>query len=376
MKVIVAMDSFKGSLSSLEAGIAVKEGIQRAKPDAEVTVKPLADGGEGTVDALLEGLGGEKIILQAYGPMGSKVTASYGLLPGQQTAVMEMASVCGLTLVPEECRNPLTANTFGLGEMILDALDRGVTEFIIGIGGSATNDGGMGMLHALGYEFTDENNQVVEDGGGFLYKIKKISDKNVRKELKNCHFRIACDVVNPLYGAEGATYTFGPQKGAGAPELEILEEGMINFAEIAAGFTGKDQCRREGAGAAGGLGFAFLSFLDGKLCKGINLIMEAVGLEGDIREADYVITGEGRLDGQTAMGKAPAGVAGMAKKYGRKVIAFAGCVTRDARECNNYGIDGYFPTVRGITTLEEAMRKENAIDNIKDTVEQVFRLLP
>lgn len=373
MKIVVAMDSFKGSLTSMEAGNAVKEGIQRVSKNPRIIVKPLGDGGEGTVEALLSGMGGRRIYKKVSGPSGEPVEAMYGILADKKTAVMEMAQAAGITL----CRNknPMTATTFGVGEMILDAMDKGCVEFLIGIGGSATNDGGMGLLTALGYEFLKEDEGIAGQGGGSLKDIVKISAGKVPARLAECRFKIACDVNNPLCGPLGATYVYGPQKGATEAVLKELEAGMRNYAALTKAFTGTDYSEHPGAGAAGGLGFCFLSYLKGQMIPGIEMVMKAVKLEEDIKDADYVITGEGRLDGQSGMGKAPVGVAGLAKKYNKKVIAFAGSVTKEAAECNRRRIDAFFPIVRGITTLEEAMNPLNAKENLRETAEQVFRLL-
>lgn len=389
MKVIIAIDSLKGSLTSMEAGQAIKEGILKAKPDALVSIKPLADGGEGTTDALIDGLGGKRVDLTVTGPMGVPVNCYYGILedtaatdshsPNSKTAVMEMAQAAGITLVPSMQKNPLVATTYGVGEMILHAIDNGCRSFIIGIGGSATNDGGIGMLKALGYEFLDESGNDVGEGGQALSKIHTIKSNNVNKNISLCNFKIACDVTNPLYGENGATYIYGPQKGVTEDMKETLDQGMAHFALQTAMLFGVNHALTPGAGAAGGLGFAFLSYLNGELTPGIDLILDAVGLEEELL-ASYndnliVITGEGRLDHQTAMGKAPVGVARLAKKHGAKVLAFAGAVTKDASSCNDAGIDAFFPIIRSVTTLEEAMNPENARENMIATVEQVFRLL-
>jgi glycerate kinase len=375
MKVVVAIDSMKGSLSSMEAGNAIKEGILRVKPNAEIVVKPLADGGEGTTDALLEGLVGEKVSVTVTGPMGKSVETYYGYLNEKMLAIMEMASAAGITLVNDLEKNPMLATTFGLGEMIKHAILKGSRHFIVGIGGSATNDGGVGMLMALGYEFLDENGQKVREGARDLDKITHISDENIMKELKECKFQVACDVNNPLCGPNGATFVFGPQKGVTEEMKKGLDEAMRNYARVSEKFTGKKCSEARGAGAAGGLGFGFLEFLNAELTPGIDLILKTIELEKEIIDADYVITGEGRLDFQTAMGKVPVGLAKLAKKYNKKVIVFAGSITKEAKECNNVGIDAFFPIVRGVTTLEEAMNPENAKENMKDAVEQVFRLL-
>lgn len=375
MKVVIAIDSLKGSLTSMEAGLAIKEGILKAKPNTDIIIKPLADGGEGTTDALIEGLNGERIGLTVTGPMGTPVNCYYGLLKETNTAVMEMASAAGITLVPSDQKNPLTATTYGVGEMILHAMENGCRNFIIGIGGSATNDGGIGMLKALGFAFFDEDGNDVGEGGQALAKVASISAENVNSKLSLCTFKVACDVNNPLCGENGATYIYGPQKGVTNDMKETLDQGMAHYASVTAKTFGKDHSLTPGAGAAGGLGFAFLSYLNAKLTPGVDLILDAVQLENALANADIVVTGEGRLDHQTVMGKAPIGVAKLAQKHGAKVLAFAGSVTRDATACNNAGIDAFFPIVRGITTLEEAMNPENARENMIATVEQVFRLL-
>lgn len=375
MKVVIAIDSFKGSLSSMEGGNAVKAGILAARPDAHVVVKPLADGGEGTTDALTEGLGGERIDLSVTGPLGEPVDAYYGLLPSTNTAIMEMAAASGITLLPGGAKDPLRASTYGVGEMIADAVTRGCRDFIIGIGGSATNDGGIGMLKALGFTFLDENGNDVGEGAQALAKVDTVQTQGRLPELKECRFRIACDVINPLCGDDGATFVYGPQKGVTDDMKQPLDMAMAHFADVTATALGKDLRDVPGTGAAGGLGFAFLSYLNARLTPGIDLILDAVKLEDELADADIVVTGEGRLDFQTAMGKAPVGVARLAKKHGAKVIAFAGGVTKEARACNGAGIDAFFPVVRGVTTLEEAMNPKNARANVTDTAEQVFRLM-
>ena len=373
MKVVVAIDSLKGSLTSMEAGMAIKDGILAAKPDAEVIVKPLADGGEGTTDALIEGLNGERIDVTVTDPLGDPVSCYYGYLKETNTAIIEMASAAGITLTNK--KDPLHATTYGVGEMINDAIKKGCRNFIIGIGGSATNDGGIGMLKALGFEFLDENGNDAGEGGQALGKVKCIHTQNKNPLLDECHFQVACDVTNPLCGQNGATYIYGPQKGVTDDIKEHLDQAMAQYAEVTAKYLECDYSDTEGAGAAGGLGFALLSYLNASLTPGIDLILNAVELEKELKNADIAVTGEGRLDHQTAMGKAPVGVAKLAKKYNAKVIAFAGSVTPEATACNQAGIDAFFPIVRGITTLEEAMNPECAKINMRATVEQVFRLL-
>ena len=375
MKVVVAIDSFKGSLTSIEAGMAAKEGILKAHPDANVVVKPLADGGEGTTDALIAGLGGERIDLTVTGPLGTPVNAHYGYLAEKNTAILEMAAAAGIILVRESEKNPLTATTYGVGEMILHAINKGIRNFIIGIGGSATNDGGIGMLKALGFTFLDKDGQDTGEGGQALAKVASVRLSDNAELLSQCNFKIACDVTNPLCGFQGATYIYGPQKGVTSEMLPVLDAGMENYAKVTSQTIGKDNMNASGAGAAGGLGFAFLSYLNGELTPGIQLILNAVHLEDEMKNADVVVTGEGRLDHQTAMGKAPVGVAKLGKKYGAKTVAFAGSVTKEAVACNEAGIDAFFPIVRGISTLSEAMDPATAKANMAAAVEQVFRLL-
>lgn len=374
MKVVIAIDSFKGSLSSLEAGEAAKRGILKSDPKAQVRVRPLADGGEGTVEALVQGMEGRICKVMVTGPLGNPIEAEYGIVGGN-TAVIEMSAAAGITLVPDKMRNPLYTTTYGVGEMIKDAIEKGCRRFLVGIGGSATNDGGIGMLQALGYGFLDQEGNEVPLGARGLERLAVIEKKKVLPELEDCEFRIACDVVNPLCGSQGSSAVYGPQKGADAEMIHKMDKWLEAYAELAGKSFPQADPKKPGTGAAGGLGFAFLTFTNSVLESGIQIILEETGLEEYVKEADVVVTGEGRLDGQTAMGKAPVGVAGLAKKYGKTVIAFAGSVTRDAVKCNEKGIDAFFPVIRGISTLEEAMDPETAGQNLEDTAEQVFRLI-
>lgn len=373
VKVVVAIDSFKGSMTSMQAGDAAREGVLRVFPEAEVVVRPMADGGEGTTAALVEGRHGRLRSLPVTGPLGRPVMAQYGILPEGGTAVLEMAAAAGITLERE--LRPLQATTYGVGEMIADAIAQGCRDFLIGIGGSATNDGGVGMLQALGFVFRDRNGKAVGRGAGALSEIASVDASGARAELKDCRFRIACDVTNPLCGANGATFVFGPQKGVTPALRDVIEAGMQNYAAVTAGYLGRELSAVPGTGAAGGLGFALLAYLRAQLVPGIELIAQAVELEREICTADVVLTGEGRLDGQTAMGKVPAGVAGLAKRYGVPVLAFAGSVEPGAQLDVRSGIDAFFPILRRVVTLEQAMDPEQAQRNMADTVEQVFRLL-
>lgn len=374
MKVVVAIDSLKGSLSSLEAGNAIKQGIKRVYQDAKIIVKPLADGGEGTVGALVSGMNGKIETVVATGPLGDKIESSYGIIPEKRLAIMEMASIAGITLLSLKQRNPLYTTTYGLGEMIKDAISKGCNNFIIGIGGSATNDGGIGMLQALGFDLLDKDGNQVPLGARGLKDLVKIDDKNVLPELKKCQFKIACDVTNVLCGENGCSVVFGPQKGATSQMIKDMDQWLYNFANLAKKKYPHSDALVPGTGAAGGLGFAFLTFVKATLESGIDIILETIDLKSDLKDVDVVVTGEGCLDRQSAMGKAPVGVAKMAKLYNKPVIAFAGSVTKEAKLCNQEGIDAYFPIIRNITTLQEAMAKENAKNNLTDTVEQVFRL--
>ncbi|MDV8111845.1 MAG: glycerate kinase [Paraclostridium bifermentans] len=375
MKIVISIDSLKGSLTSIEAANAIKKGILSVDNKSDVVIMPLADGGEGTVEALVQGMNGEEKVISVTGPINEKVNATYGILKETNTAIIEMAQASGLPLVPAELRNPLNTTTYGVGEIIKEAIEKGCRNFIVGIGGSATNDCGVGMLQALGFEFYDENDNLVGLGGKVLNQIKRIKTDNKLKELDECNFKIACDVNNPLYGENGAAYIYGPQKGATKEIVKELDKGLKNFAEVVKKDLGKDIAHIEGAGAAGGLGFGFLGFLNSKLESGIKIILDEIKLEEVVKDADIVITGEGRLDNQTAMGKAPIGVAKLAKKHGAKVIAIAGCTTPDAVKCNEEGIDAYFSIVNKAMTIDEAMKKENATQNMIETTIQIFNLI-
>lgn len=371
MKVVVAIDSFKGSITSLEAGQAIAKGIARVC-DAEVVISPIADGGEGTVDALVAGMNGTPRTSIVTGPLGNKVEADWGIIENgdTKTAIIEMASAAGIVLLSRDELNPLNTTTYGVGELIKEAISQGCRHFIVGIGGSATNDGGGGMLQALGYEFLDESGQQIAPGAKGLEQLVTVNKDRVIPELKECSFRVACDVKNPLCGDNGCSAVYGPQKGA-TPEMI---RDMDRWLERYAGLSGGDM-NYPGTGAAGGMGYAFLTYTNATLEPGIEIILEETKLEKAIIDADLVVTGEGRMDSQTVMGKAPVGVAAIAKKYDKKVIAFCGCATKEAGICNEYGIDAFFPILRNIVSLDEALNKENAMANMADTVEQVFRII-
>ena len=402
MNILIAMDSFKGSLTSVQAGNAVKEGILRVDSKAEVTVRPLADGGEGTVQALVDGMGGELVSVLVTGPLGEEVCCVYGII--QRCAIIEIAGAAGLTLVPEDKRNPMYTTTYGVGEVIRDAIGRGCRRFIIGIGGSATNDGGVGMMQALGVHFLDEEDGEIERGAAGLERLKSIDTSYMISGLSECEFRIACDVDNPLCGENGCSAVFAPQKGAAGEDIMKMDKWLSHYAELAATLckdslfhkTSKpEECydaktmlnkdsydgRLAGFpsdGAAGGLGYAFRTFLHGELVSGSRLIIEETGLKDYIEKADIIITGEGCLDGQTVMGKAPISVAKLAKECGnadntKKVIAFAGKLGDGVEKCLLHGIDAYYAIEYENVISEDVMKPEIAGKYLADTVEKVFR---
>ena len=375
MKVTVAIDSFKGSLSTFQSGAAVTDAIHAVYPDAAVKVCPLADGGEGTVSAITSALSGKICSLEVTGPLGDKVACEYGFVEDKSLAIIEMSAAAGITLVPDEKRNPLNTTPYGVGEIILDAIKRGARHFIVGIGGSATNDGGIGMLSALGFRFLDKNGNAVSYFGRGLCDIEKIDAENAVKELSECKFEVACDVNNPLCGDFGCSRIYGPQKGADEKIIRDMDAWLASYARLTKSVLENADMNYPGAGAAGGLGFAFLSYLGASLTSGIELVIRVTELEKHISDGDIVVTGEGRLDAQSCMGKAPVGVARAAKKYGKPVIAFSGAVTKDAGLCNENGIDAFFPIVRTPCTLADAMDVDNAYANLMSTAEQAFRLI-
>lgn len=351
MKVVVAMDSMKGSLTSREAGNAAREGILRAIPDAVVTVHTVADGGEGTAEVLVEAYGGRYIHKRVTGPYGESVDAVYGYIESRNLAVLEVASAAGLTL--SDRRDPLCATSYGVGELILDAVSRGCRNFIVGLGGSATNDAGLGMLSALGFVFRDKRGDRCGIFAESLSEVASVSTAGVTQELKECRFSVACDVANSLCGTQGATYVFGPQKGVTAEQREPLDRAVSHFASVLEAELHAQACQ----------------------IPGIEVVLHALRLEESLRDAAFVLTGEGCLDGQTAMGKTPVGVAALAKRFGVPVIALAGTVKPEARACNACGINAFFPILPAAMSLEQAMEPACAAENIARTAEQVFRLI-
>lgn len=377
MNIVIAIDSFKGSLSSIEAGNITAAAIHDIMPDANTQVFPLADGGEGTVDALTAGFGGRIVETAVTGPLGNKIMSRYGFIEASHTAVIEMADAAGITLVPQEQLNPLYTTTYGLGELILHAAENGCRRFIIGIGGSATNDCGIGMLAALGVRFTQADGSEAGIFGRSLADIAVIDNSGLNPVIKECSFRIACDVTNPLYGPKGCSAVFGPQKGATPEILKLMDTAIHELADKIQAQLGIGDASAPGTGAAGGLGYAFQTFLPSRLEPGIALVLDAIHLDAALKTADIVITGEGRIDLQTAMGKAPVGVAALAKKIDSTVrtLAFCGCAAKEAGAVNDSGIDAYFPILHEVVSLDEALRPEIAERNLRQTVQQVFRLL-
>mgnify|MGYP002608378976 CR=1 FL=1 len=427
-KILVAVDSFKGSMTSLEAGNAIKKGIKSILPDTEVRVRPVADGGEGTTDALIYGRDGvSRERCYVTGPLGDRITAEYTIYNAAdgRTAVMEMAAAAGLPLVPENRRDPMHTTTYGVGEMINDAVSKGCERFIIGIGGSATNDGGIGMLQALGFSCLDVNGHEVPYGAEGLGVLERIvipgkmlvrknsselavadpvdtpivgtaaisgagavdescvDDDDFAYRLSRCTFSIACDVTNPLVGELGCSRVFAPQKGADAETVEIMDGYMKHYADVVErSAEGKSDRNTPGAGAAGGLGYAFLMFLGGKLMPGIDIVLSEIGLEADVEWADTVITGEGRIDAQTMMGKTPLGVAKLAKKHGKYVIAIGGCLGDGAENCVKEGLFNECYAVNNVLGIDDsdseqvrtAMKPENAAANLTTCAAKITEL--
>lgn len=372
MKAVIAIDSFKGSLTSIEAGNTVKQAYLDVL-GGKAVVYPVADGGEGTTETLLTALHGKRVTKTVTGPLGEPVEAFYGIVNEGKTAVLEMAVAAGLPLVPPNFRNPMNTTTYGVGELILDAMDQGVREFVLGIGGSATNDGGLGMLSALGMQFLDKEGKRCGIYGKDVENVAGICQDGADPRLHDCTFRVACDVTNPLCGENGATAVFGPQKGADADMIKRLDRGLSKYADLTEQLLKGSFRDMPGAGAAGGLGFALLAFLNAELIPGIELVLDLLQVEKEMKTADLVITGEGRIDGQTAMGKTPVGVAALAKRHAKPVIAFGGCIGEGAQACNEKGIDAYFPILRDMLSKEEAMDPETAQENLYQTAVQIFR---
>lgn len=381
MKVVFAIDSMKGSLTSMECGKAAAQGLLRAIPDAEYEIRPLADGGEGTVQAVTTGCGGSFVNIQVTGPLGKKVHAKYGIIENpDKTAIIEISAAAGITLISEADKDPFKTTTFGVGEMILDAVKKGCRHFIIGLGGSATNDAGIGMLQALGASFYDKSGNLLTGDNGYLTGgdlefVDKVTPDNFAPTLSECTFRIACDVNNPLYGPNGASHIFGPQKGLFNSEIKAADKWMKHFSKVSSNALHLDlDPDYPGCGAAGGLGFAFKYYLGGELEAGNKIVIDETNLKKYICEADIVVTGEGMLDSQTFMGKAPSGIAHIAKVFNKPVIMLVGSVAASFDGDIMPEVEAYFPIIRRPMSLEQAMEPATAKVNISATCEQVFRM--
>ena len=369
MKIVIAPDSFKESLTALEVAEAIEAGLKKVLPDAEYVKVPMADGGEGTVQSLVDATEGRLISAEVCAPLGNKVKAEFGLSGDGRTAIIEMAAASGLHLVPPEARNPLRTTSYGTGELICAALDEGVEKIIVGIGGSATNDGGAGMLQALGALLLDAHHQPIGAGGGCLQDLAAIDLSGLDKRLAGVEIVVACDVDNPLCGEKGASAVFGPQKGATAEMVQALDSGLQHFAALAARDLGLDIQSPAGAGAAGGMGGGVLLLPDARLQAGVKIVMEAVGLAEKVQDADLVITGEGRMDAQSVHGKTPIGVAHTAKAFGKPVIAIVGCLREDYEVVYAQGIDAVFPIIRQLGSLEEIL--QHGRDNLVSAAQNV-----
>ncbi|MEY7999837.1 glycerate kinase [Clostridium sp. Mt-5] len=372
MKILLAPDSFKGSLSSKNVCTALKEGILRAAPNAEIIEVPIADGGEGTVDAIITSAEGTEYAEYVTGPLGEKVEAHYGILKGG-TAIIEMASASGLYLIPEDKRNPLITTSFGTGELIKNALDRGCRKFIIGIGGSATNDGGAGMLQALGVRFLDQHNNELCYGGGNLNNLVKIDLNKLDKRIYESQFIVASDVNNPLCGENGASAVYGPQKNATPEMVKVLDDNLRHYSYIVKDTFNKDLSETPGAGAAGGLGFALIVFLNAELKNGIDIVIDITNMEGKIKNSNLIITGEGNTDFQTSFGKAPSGVAKLAKKYNKPVIILSGGLGKNYKDLYDIGVTSLFSIVDRPMCLEDSMKYTP--DLIKNRIEDIIRTI-
>lgn len=375
MKIVIAPDSFKESLTALEAAQAIEKGMKKVLPDADFIKVPMADGGEGTVQSLVDATGGKIISKTVTGPLGEPVEAFFGISGDEKTAVIEMAAASGLHLVPAEKRNPLITTTRGTGELITAALDYGIEQIIIGIGGSATNDGGTGMAKALGIKLLDSDGNEIADGGGALANIAAIDVSNIDPRLASVCIEVACDVDNPLTGPRGASSIFGPQKGATPEMVRLLDGNLHHYAEMIRRDVGKDIEQIAGAGAAGGLGAGLMAFLSAELKRGVDIVLEATALEAQLKNADFVITGEGKIDAQTVFGKTPIGVAKTAKKHSIPVIAIAGNVGSDSHVVHEHGIDAVFSIVPGIIPLSDAFENASVyVERLAENIASVIKL--
>lgn len=373
-KIILAFDSFKGSAGSLEIARAARKGILKECPHCEVVCFPIADGGEGTTEAICTGLEAYQTSCTAHDPLMNPVELTYGITQDGTTAILEMASASGLTLVPESLRNPLNTSTYGTGEMIRDALQKGCRRFILGIGGSATNDAGIGMLSALGIRFLDESGNSLKPIGSNLIRIAAIDDSSLHPALQEATFTIACDVNNPFFGPQGAAFVYAPQKGASPEEVTALDEGLRHYAGIIRNQKGVDIATIPSAGAAGGMGGGLLPFLHATLKPGIDAILDILRFKESLQDTDLIFTGEGKLDAQTGMGKALGGILQMAQERNVPVIALGGGVEA-TEQLNEMGFTAVLPIQPAPVSLDRAMQKEFTLDNIERTVAQLVRII-
>lgn len=375
MKIVIAPDSFKESLSALEVARAIEAGFRAHFPDAEIVCVPVADGGEGTVDAMVAATLGSRRDVAVRGPLGTPVSAFYGLTGDGATAVIEMAAASGLMLVPTAARNPLITTSYGTGELIRAALDAGALHLILGIGGSATNDAGAGMLQALGARLLDAEGAELPPGGGALARLAHIDRSGIDPRLATCRIEVACDVDNPLTGSRGASAVFGPQKGATPTMVAQLDANLRHFADVVRRDLGVEVEDVPGAGAAGGMGAALIAFLGAALQSGVDIVTRAVGLEAQLADADLVITGEGRIDSQTPHGKTPIGVARLAKRHGKPVIGIAGCLGAEVEVVHAHGIDAVFAAVARPCTLPEALAEARTnVERVARNVAATLRI--
>ncbi len=373
MKICIAMDSFKESMTAIKACSAVEKGINEIDKNIESIKVPMADGGEGTVEALVDGTDGRRIYETVTGPLFNEVKGSYGILGDGETAIIEMAEVSGLTLVDIKDRNPMLTTTYGTGQLILSAMDQGVKNIILAIGGSATNDGGVGMANALGVKFLDKNKEQIKPCGGQLDKIDSIDMDGLDKRIKDIKITIACDVDNPFTGKYGASEIFGRQKGATDEDVKKLDNNLKHLAKKIKEYLNKDIENIKGAGAAGGLGGGCLAFINGELKPGVDIVIKITDLENKIKNSNIVITGEGQTDGQTIHGKTAFGVAKVAKKYNKKVICISGSLGDGYEEMFNHNIDIMFPIIKKLDTLDNLLLSGE--DNLTKTTKEIIKLL-
>jgi len=371
MKVVIAPQGFKGSLEAPKVAQAIEAGVKRALPDAVTVLKPMADGGEGTVQALISASGGEMVTTRVTGPLGNKVLARWGIFPDRTSAVIEMAAASGITLVPPGSLNPLLTTTYGTGELILAALERGCRRIIVGLGGSATNDGGVGMAQAIGARLLDENGDNLSPGGAALVRLHHIDMSGIDSRLAVSEISVATDVTNPLCGEKGCTAVYGPQKGATPEMVKLLDSALEHYATVVRRDLGIEVRDVPGSGAAGGLGAGLLAFTGAKIVSGVEMVIKASGLVAELRDTDLVFTGEGRLDEQSAYGKVPAGVAKQAKEFGVPVVALAGSLGKGYECIYRIGVDSVSVIAPGPISLEEAMADAEPL--IADAAERVMR---